>query len=133
MQRHIAQSPSVPLLEDSDYSFVEIRFTENANDVNLVGGSRFVASIAGKSVLLFGNNPDYTFVPHFKVIETVEWDDERNVVSCRVGSELTGVDFGHDEDCGAGYVFFERAPYDATPEIYDRHPRWEWGRFDRRG
>jgi len=148
VQYHVANTPSVELLGSNDFPYVEVRYADN--DANLVDDSAFVATDSGYATLLFCESADYKSDPFFEVVKTTQWDDPNYLATCLcyVGEELLdpkhpdvlkrdlryskeetivrpkiGVAGIHDEECGSGYVFFERAPYDASPAVYDRASR----------
>lgn len=135
--RHIANTPPVELDPDPTDSryFKEVKYTTGTG---LAAGSRFTATTAGRSVLLF-----YKSLPTAKtaatgdatretvdvrVVETRFWNDAKpwpgvtapsmllTQAAATIGEPLPGtLDLA---DLGTGYVFHEVANYNA--QVYDR-------------
>ena len=107
----------------NDARFVRMTFT---NSGATISGRLFEVAEgrSGHSVLQYvvGGDDPQAFPVHFEVVRTVSWDDPGHLVDdqpCVIGQALR--DDGHDHAAGDGYVYFERARYDAT--AYDRLAR----------
>jgi len=121
---HIAETPPVNVMPAGTvYDLVELKYANN--DARL-SANAFSAGQEGWSLLYLVDNETSTEL--FRVVRTFEWDDPEVLidnVNATIGTELSGSAYGHDTAGGAGYVFFEKSPYDGSgsSKAYDRSTR----------
>lgn len=122
---HIAETPPVALDPDPTDAFVfkALRYTENSASVD--GQTRFVATLPGRSVLLFselqrdGRGQPREFL-RVRVVDTRRWSDVLTSDTAIVGQKIRDRTPGRAYDraqLGTGYVLFQGARY--NPFIYD--------------
>ncbi|MBN2591389.1 MAG: hypothetical protein JXA96_16105 [Sedimentisphaerales bacterium] len=115
-QVYLTESPDVELLPEgkNKFQYVEVVHTESHVKGNITGGSKFTTEDNdGYSVLLFGTDSHYNFVPTFKVVHTVKWVEKEEPGEAIIGAELIYIDPNEK-----GWIYNEVSPYDT--QIYDR-------------
>ncbi|MBN2808532.1 MAG: FG-GAP repeat protein [Deltaproteobacteria bacterium] len=121
---HIAETPAVDVMPAGTvYDLVQLKYA--SNDARL-SANAFSATQEGWSLLYQVDND--TDTEKFKVVRTLKWDNTEVLapnVPADIGVELTGAAYSHDAANGAGYVMFEKSPYDGygSSAAYDRASR----------